>query len=239
MRLVSKEQALKLKKLGFDKECLFRQYTKEPFIQSLRMDYDVKPHDIVLFKNGDNHVDLAIPDYDLAIEWFVEKGYITEIQCHNKDKFSYSIYSEYGDKHVMDSINFTSYQDTRDAMINDLINSYDEIKTGQISDGYHTFDELYEFRMMYNALLFNEWASKGLYNVHKSYRHHDGELCFGEDKYFIVVAELPTGPISNHYKKEYWDLFKVPELDKSSTPYDGHTPQDTIERMNKFLRSEI
>ena len=25
-----------------------------------------------------------------------------------------------------------------------------------LSDGYHTFDELYEFRKMYNAVLFNE-----------------------------------------------------------------------------------
>lgn len=235
MKLVNKDQALKLKKLGFDRKCLFRQYTKEPFIQSLRMDYDVKPYDIVLFKNGDNHVDLAIPDYDSVIEWFVEKGYITEIQCHGKDDFSYNIYKDRGGYLIRASGKFNSYQDMQDSLIDDLINSY----VGQISDGYHTFDELYEFRMMYNALLFNEWASKGLYNVHKSYRHYDGELCFGEDKWFIVVAELPTGPISNHYKKEYWDLFKVPEVERSTTPYDGHTPQDTIERMNKFLRSEI
>ena len=29
--------------------------------------------------------------------------------------------------------------------------------TGNTSDGYHTFNELYEFRKVFNAALFNEW----------------------------------------------------------------------------------
>lgn len=48
---------------------------------------------------------------------------------------------------------------------------------GQISDGFHTFDELYHYRMLYNAAFFN--SLEGKYEVHKSYRHADGELCFG------------------------------------------------------------
>lgn len=28
------------------------------------------------------------------------------------------------------------------------------------SDGYHTFKELYKFRLLYNAALFNEWAKQ-------------------------------------------------------------------------------
>lgn len=31
---------------------------------------------------------------------------------------------------------------------------------GETSDGYHTFNELYEFRMIYNAALFNDWAEQ-------------------------------------------------------------------------------
>lgn len=50
---------------------------------------------------------------------------------------------------------------------------------GNVSDGYHTFNELYEFRKVYNAVLFNEWARLGKYEVHKSRKHHDGTLCFG------------------------------------------------------------
>ena len=37
-----------------------------------------------------------------------------------------------------------------------------------ISDGYHPFRDLYDFRKAYNALLFNAWAKLGKYDVYKS-----------------------------------------------------------------------
>jgi hypothetical protein len=102
--------------------------------------------------------------------------------------------------------------------------------TGSTSDGYHTFDELYEFRKAYNAALFNEWASQGKYKVHKSERHFDGEPCFGGG-WFIVVAVLPAGQISNHYEMKDWDLFKVVETEKALFEFDGHTGEDVIKRL--------
>lgn len=133
----------------------------------------------------------------------------------------------------------------------------EQANIGSFSDGYHTFDELYEFRKMYNAALFNEWAKQVVnmekewvktesgklttkvtkvevkYDVHKSTRHFDGELCFGGD-WFIVVAILPTGQISNHYKMEDWDLFKVPVSETAKYEFDGHTPQDVLERLKSL-----
>lgn len=128
-----------------------------------------------------------------------------------------------------------------------------EAEIGSFSDGYHTFDELYEFRKVYNATLFNEWAKQitretafskdamgrttqivvgesTKYDVHKSKKHHDGELCFGGG-WFIVVAVLPTGQISNHYKMEDWDLFQVPEAETAKYEFDGHTPTDVLNRL--------
>lgn len=99
-----------------------------------------------------------------------------------------------------------------------------------ISDGYYTFGELYEFRKMYNANLFNEWANQGKYNVHKSLQHNDGELCFGGG-WFIVVAILPMGQISNHYKMDDWELFKCKETKKALEPFDGHTGEDVLKRL--------
>jgi len=100
-----------------------------------------------------------------------------------------------------------------------------------ISDGYHTFKELYEFRKMYNAVLFNEWG-KGKRDilVYKSWKHSDGELCFGGG-WFIVSAMLPTGLISNHYEAKDWDLFKIQEVDIPYHEYDGHTAQDVLTRL--------
>jgi len=101
---------------------------------------------------------------------------------------------------------------------------------GNYSDGYHTFNELYEFRKLFNAVLFNEWALQKKYEVHKSWKHNDGELCFGGG-WFIVVAVLPTGQISNHYEAKDWELFKVPSLDTAAFPFDGHTGEDVLNRL--------
>lgn len=103
-----------------------------------------------------------------------------------------------------------------------------------ISDGYHTFAELYRYRLLYNAALFNEWSRLGEFHVHKSWRHSDGEPCFGGG-WFIVVAMLPTGQISNHYKAEHWDLFQVAEA-VTPAEYDGHTPADVADRLEAFLK---
>jgi hypothetical protein len=121
--------------------------------------------------------------------------------------------------------------------------------TENTSDGYHTFKELYDFRAAYNALLFNEWATqKGdeefldvnlvvqntKHSVHKSWKHNDGDPCFGGG-YFIVTAKLPSGQISNHYLSNRWDDFKVPETSKALFPFDGHTSHDVLDRLKKEL----
>ena len=104
---------------------------------------------------------------------------------------------------------------------------------GETSDGYHTFNELYEFRKMYNAALFNEWSLAEKYDVHKSTKHHDGEDCFGGG-WFIVVAVLPEGQISNHYKIGDWDLFTIPDHEKALFEYDGHDGADVLHRLKSL-----
>ncbi|WP_327139297.1 WDGH domain-containing protein [Nocardia sp. NBC_01327] len=99
------------------------------------------------------------------------------------------------------------------------------------SDGYHTFAELYHYRMLFNALLFNEWAAAGKFDVHKAYRHSDGSMYGG---WFIVVAQLPTGQISNHYSEDDWDRFKVPERGHTAE-WDGHTAEEAAKRMAAWL----
>ena len=74
-------------------------------------------------------------------------------------------------------------------------------ETERVSDGYHTFLELYEFRKVYNALLFNEWYKQGKYQVHKSWKHNDGknalivmigllyQPCYLQDKSLIITKK--------------------------------------------------
>ena len=112
----------------------------------------------------------------------------------------------------------------------------ENVEACYISDGYHTFQELYEFRMILTASLFNEWAGAGLYDCHKSKRHSDGELCFGSDEWFIVMARLPTGQISFHYPLKDWNRFHIPEKEKADT-FDGHTSLDVMMRLSKFIEN--
>ena len=138
---------------------------------------------------------------------------------------------------------------SKEQQINELIKS--GCITEQISDGFHTFGILYDIRLAYNVALFNEWGKQkksnpypltilpfadGIpkYCVHKSWKHHDGELCFGGKGWFIVVAMLPSGQISNHYEAKYWDLFKIPETEKALYEFDGHTTEDVIERLKNL-----
>ena len=109
--------------------------------------------------------------------------------------------------------------------------------TGETSDGYHTFDELYEFRMLYHAAFVN--VSHGVAVLRgeaaptvKSMLHSDGSEIFGGG-WFIVVTDLPHGQISNHYETKHWDLFQVPSVDVAPA-FDGHTSADVLDRLRSF-----
>lgn len=96
--------------------------------------------------------------------------------------------------------------------------------TGETSDGYHTFNELYHHR----AVLFSVIVRDHQELAWKSMRHHDGTMY---DGMFIVGIETPEGQATYHYDIDpYWDMFDCKELDRAPE-WDGHTPDDAIERI--------
>ena len=104
-----------------------------------------------------------------------------------------------------------------------------------LNELHNTNQELYEFRLVYNALLFNNWHKHGEIEVYKSRRHSDGELCF-DGEWFIVVAILPGGKqVSNHYHVDNWDLFKIPEYKQMKDEFDGHTNEDVLRRLKGLI----
>lgn len=104
----------------------------------------------------------------------------------------------------------------------------------QLSDGYHTFDELYKYRMLYNAAFVNEYVKTNPEKCFKSTRHSDGIACFGGG-WFVVSVNLPTGQVNNHYKIKHWYSFKCKSLYKAYE-WDGHTPAQAAERLELFLQ---
>ena len=92
-----------------------------------------------------------------------------------------------------------------------------------ISDGYHTFGELYHHRAVLFSVICNLFPDKAW----KSKLHHDNTMFDGD--MFIVGVTTPKGDYSYHYHMEYWDMYKVKELPNAPV-WDGHQPKD-IDRL--------
>ncbi len=95
-----------------------------------------------------------------------------------------------------------------------------------ISDGHHTFDELYYHRMILFSVICNQ--NKDI--SWKSWKHHDSTM-FDDD--FIVGITTPKGNYTYHFKKKYWDMFKVKIVD-TAPEWDGHKPID-VDRLLSLL----
>lgn len=96
--------------------------------------------------------------------------------------------------------------------------------TDGISDGYHTFGELYNHRALLFATVCNMFPKQAW----KSKKHHDGTMY---DNMFIVGLETPSGQATYHYDIDpYWGFFNVPEVE-FAPEWDGHTPDDAIVRV--------
>lgn len=107
-------------------------------------------------------------------------------------------------------------------LINEHFELVDKLRAGEISDGYHTFNELYYHRAMLFAVILKAYPDKGW----KSKKHHDGTMF---DGMFIVGIDTPKGQYSYHYDLNLWSLFNVKELEYAHE-WDGHKPSD-IDRL--------
>lgn len=112
----------------------------------------------------------------------------------------------------------------RDAL--DLLKAQEPI-TGETSDGYHTFNELYHHRTVLFSVIVANYPERAW----KAKKHHDGMMY---DGMFIVGIETPDGQATYHYDIDpYWDMFKCREL-VAAPEWDGHTPAQAIERIGKL-----
>ena len=103
-----------------------------------------------------------------------------------------------------------------------------------VSDGFHTFRQLYYQRMMLFAVIVKQNKDKAW----KSLRHEDGELCFGGG-WFIVGVDTPEGSYTYHYEDNYYSLFDCKELERGKH-WDGHTEKDVTRLLSlPSAQSEI
>lgn len=119
------------------------------------------------------------------------------------------------------------------------------ITVGEISDEYHTFDELYDHRsILYLSLLskmqaelfsiFNTKHSGQKYKIVWSDTHHDGEKWDG----WLIVScmKVENGEqISYHISDKYKYLIESQfEFVDKAPEWDGHTSEDVLNRLVKW-----
>lgn len=106
-------------------------------------------------------------------------------------------------------------------------------ETGQVSDGYHTFDELYKHRyMLFAALMASNPEISWTSSLHADGSRMDGWLIAGMD--------LPTGTVTYHLPADYDSLLldaRVSVLERAPE-WDGHTPDDVIERVKLWIKTK-
>ena len=107
-----------------------------------------------------------------------------------------------------------------------------ETGIGDLSDGYHTFNGLYYQRLVLFAALVKAHKEQAW----KSYRHEDGQLCFGGG-WFIVGIDTPAGSYTYHYENKDFDLFDCEEL-PTGKHWDGHT-EDDVTRLLSLSRNAV
>lgn len=115
--------------------------------------------------------------------------------------------------------------------INNEIKEYkDRTKNSadDISDGYHTFGDLYKHRTYLLAL-----AMIHLPYAWKARKHEDGTMF---DGMFVVGFPTPNGMVTYHCDNEYWNDFKVPEI-PHAPHFDGYSDADVLDREKAFLDS--
>lgn len=110
----------------------------------------------------------------------------------------------------------------RACWVDDMLDEVDCFQLADVekmSDGYHTFADLYEQRLILSAAL-----AKNNPHAWKSKRHDDGSVPFGGG-WFIMGFDTDEGCYTYHYELKDWGLFQCEELDKGK-PWDGHTSKD-------------
>lgn len=118
---------------------------------------------------------------------------------------------------------------TNESALNTLIQG-EHINRNQISDGYHTFGELYEHRIvLFICLCF--YLYKDHY-VWRSKAHSDGSIF---DGWFIMgIGEKKGEQISYHLPMRFWDNTLFAKTLGRAPEWDGHTSADVLDRLKSL-----
>lgn len=107
-----------------------------------------------------------------------------------------------------------------------------ETEVGKVSDGYHTFDELYEHR----CILFVALMKTNPEISWRANNHEDGSSFEG---WFVAGMHLPSGDITYHLPQDMWALLDRAGIKTTNTApkWDGHTAGAVVKRLESWASS--
>lgn len=109
-----------------------------------------------------------------------------------------------------------------------------EISCDDVSDGYHTFDELYDHRIELYITLCRLLASKYKLQsdgqgVWRSKKHDDGSSFEG---WFVLgILTVPGQMMTYHLPMSRWNDTDFAATLEQAPPFDGHTSADVLIRL--------
>lgn len=103
-----------------------------------------------------------------------------------------------------------------------------KVDIGEISDGYHTFNQLYDHR---NLLFLNLVTA----NPALSFKTWLNDKKEKREGWFILGMNTEHGQITYHLPAQFWDMAVVKEVEYNFD-YDGHASDDVCERLALFAR---
>ena len=107
-----------------------------------------------------------------------------------------------------------------------------KIVNGDISDGYHTFDELYEHRIILWIALCRRFKLFGTSDIWRSKKHSDGGSFEG---WFILGMDKRKGyQMTYHLPLSKWDETNFADTLDKAPEWDGHTPEDVLKRISEL-----
>lgn len=109
-----------------------------------------------------------------------------------------------------------------------------ECEVGQVSDGYHTFNELYDHRCVLFLALMS--CKPGI--AWFSSLHDDGTDFEG---WFIAGMTLPAGNVTYHLPMALWSVAVASgaqQLERAPK-WDGHKSADVVERLQAFVFRDL
>jgi hypothetical protein len=107
-------------------------------------------------------------------------------------------------------------------------------RTNEISDGYHTFAELYEQRTVLLALA----TAYGPMTTFRSRLHADGTMFPGMFLVETTSPGDPTGPepVTFHVDEKHWSLFDHAHTLERAFLWDGHTSADVLNNLRAWIK---